>query len=134
MKQHTTTPIQMRFADADILGHINNVNLQHYFDLGKMDFYRTVLGRPFDWTAEGLILVSTSTSYFGQTRLGDRVEVETYVEKVGTKSVTLYQRLVNADTGVVNAEARGVAVGFDFAAQQSIELLPQWREALESCL
>ena len=31
----TTTPIQMRFADVDMLGHVNNVNQQHYFDVGK---------------------------------------------------------------------------------------------------
>ena len=33
------TQIQMRFADIDVLGHVNNVNQQHYFDLGKCDFY-----------------------------------------------------------------------------------------------
>lgn len=32
------TQIQMRFADIDVLGHVNNVNQQHYFDLGKCDF------------------------------------------------------------------------------------------------
>ena len=38
------TKIQMRFADIDVLGHVNNVNQQHYFDLGKCDFYKQVLG------------------------------------------------------------------------------------------
>ena len=37
------TQIQMRFADIDVLGHVNNVNQQHYFDLGKCDFYKQVL-------------------------------------------------------------------------------------------
>lgn len=32
------TQIQMRFADIDVLGHVNNVNQQHYFDLGKSTF------------------------------------------------------------------------------------------------
>ena len=39
------TQIQMRFADIDVLGHVNNVNQQNYFDLGKCDFYKQVLGR-----------------------------------------------------------------------------------------
>ena len=30
----TETDIQIRFDDIDMLGHVNNVNLQHYFDLG----------------------------------------------------------------------------------------------------
>ncbi len=38
----------MRFADVDMLGHVNNVNQQHYFDVGKSDFFRSVLDlRPF---------------------------------------------------------------------------------------
>lgn len=32
------TKIQMRFADVDMLGHVNNVNQQHYFDLAKATF------------------------------------------------------------------------------------------------
>lgn len=34
----TITPIQKRFADLDMLGHVNNANQQHYFDVGKNDF------------------------------------------------------------------------------------------------
>ena len=43
------TKIQMRFADVDMLGHVNNVNQQHYFDLGKSDFFRRVLGMKPVW-------------------------------------------------------------------------------------
>ncbi len=68
--RHTETDIQIRFADIDILGHVNNVNLQHYFDLGKTAFYREVLevdvfpggGGAFPITA------ATETSYLAQTR------------------------------------------------------------------
>ena len=46
------TKIQMRFADVDMLGHVNNVNQQHYFDLGKSDFFRRVLGMKPVWKSE----------------------------------------------------------------------------------
>lgn len=55
----TTTPIQMRFADVDMLGHVNNVNQQHYFDVGKSDFVAQVLDPAPNWKQEGLITVST---------------------------------------------------------------------------
>lgn len=64
------TKIQMRFADVDMLGHVNNVNQQHYFDLGKSDFFRRVLGMKPVWKSEGLIMVSTRTDYRGQIRMG----------------------------------------------------------------
>ena len=52
MGKYIESDIQIRFADADSLGHINNVNLQHYFDVGKMEFYEKVLGKTIDPDAE----------------------------------------------------------------------------------
>lgn len=128
------TDIQIRFADVDLFQHVNNVNLQHFFDTGKMDFIKKTISGLMDWRGKTLILAHTDTDYFHQTRMDDRVYVETVIEKIGTKSVTYSQRLVNRDTGVVNARCRTVSVGFDFAAQESIDLLPQWRAVFEEYL
>ena len=124
------TDIQIRFADVDILGHVNNVNLQHFFDVGKSDFFRRIMHIGLVWKGLGLITASTQTSYFDQTRLDDRVYVETEAEKVGNKSITLLQRLVDAPTGRVNAESRTVLVAFDFARQESVPVPDRWREAI----
>jgi acyl-CoA thioester hydrolase len=126
----TETDIQMRFADIDMLGHVNNVNLQHYFDVGKADYYRKVLGLTMDAHRIGLIIVSTSNSYISQTHYTDHVYVETRMEKIGTKSVTLFQRLVSRDTGELRAESRTVMVAFDFEHQVSIPVLDEWRMAI----
>ena len=75
------TKIQMRFADVDMLGHVNNVNQQHYFDLGKSDFFRRVLGMKPVWKSEGLIMVSTRTDYRGQIRMEDPIVVTTCVDR-----------------------------------------------------
>jgi acyl-CoA thioester hydrolase len=126
--------IQMRFADADILGHVNNVTLIHYFDLGKTEFYAQVMGRKVEPSREGSILVSVHTDYMEQTRLGDKLYVETAVEKIGTKSVTFFQKLINRRTGALHATCRSVAVGFDFTKQESMELKPEWKAKLREYL
>ena len=46
MGKYIESDIQIRFADADSLGHINNVNLQHYFDVGKMESTKKCSARP----------------------------------------------------------------------------------------
>ena len=84
----TTTPIQMRFADVDMLGHVNNVNQQHYFDVGKSDFVAQVLDPAPNWKQEGLITVSTYNDYLAQIRYGEPIAVLTRIEKVGNKSFT----------------------------------------------
>lgn len=124
----TETDIQIRFADVDILGHVNNVNLQHFFDLGKSDYLSTVLGLGLVWKEEGLITAATNTSYLAQTRPEEKIYVETQVEKIGTKSITVFQRIIARGSGEVKAESRTVLVAFDFKAQESIEIPADWRE------
>lgn len=129
-----TTEIQQRFADADTLGHINNIHLQEYFDLGKMELYATLLGSRIDWRGVNLVLVSIKTDMMRQTRLGDDIIVESWVEKIGTKSMTVRQRLVNRADGEANAECSTVVVCFDFASQRAIPFPDEWRDILENSI
>ncbi|MBP3439983.1 MAG: acyl-CoA thioesterase [Tidjanibacter sp.] len=129
-----TTEIQQRFADADTLGHINNIHLQEYFDLGKMELYATLLGSRIDWRGVNLVLVSIKTDMMRQTRLGDDIIVESWVEKIGTKSMTVHQRLVNRTDGEANAECSTVVVCFDFASQRAIPFPDEWRAILENSI
>ncbi|MCC8034702.1 MAG: acyl-CoA thioesterase [Rikenellaceae bacterium] len=126
----TVTPIQKRFADVDILGHVNNVNLQHYFDIGKNDWFVKVLEAEDIFRGEGIITAATSTSYHSQTHLDEYIHVETSLEKIGTKSFTLFQRIVAPGKGEVKAESRSVMVAFDFDRQISIEIPQRWRDAM----
>lgn len=129
-----TTEIQQRFADADTLGHINNIHLQEYFDLGKMELYATLLGSRIDWRGVNLVLVSIKTDMMRQTRLGDDIIVESWVEKIGTKSMTVRQRLINRADGEANAECSTVVVCFDFASQRAIPFPDEWRDILENSI
>ncbi len=127
----TETEIQIRFADLDILGHVNNVNLQHYFDLGKWAFYRDVLGLEPVSGGGGVfpITAATQTSYFAQTRHTEPIYVETSMPEVGNKSMVLQQRIISRATGEIKAESRSVMVAFDFASQLSIPVPDLWRRA-----
>ena len=128
------TPIQQRFADADTLGHINNIHLQEYFDLGKMELYQRILGNRIDWRGINLVLVSIKTDMMRQTRLGDNIEVESWVESLGNKSMQVHQRLINTADGEPNAECQTVVVCFDFATQSAIPFPDEWRTLIESAM
>ncbi len=130
----TKTDIQIRFADVDMLRHVNNVNLQHYFDLGKNDFFRVVAPGIDVGSQQGLITARTETDFLAQTRYTDRIEVETGVEKIGNKSFTLIQRIVDKATGEVKARSLTVMVCFDFLNQQPIPVPEGMRKELERCL
>lgn len=123
--------IQIRFADADCLNHINNVNLQHYFDIGKMDFYEKVLGKPIGPGSDSLILVSIHSNFYRQSRLTSNLVVRTWVEKIGNTSVTVFQHLVDLADGGVNADCRSVVVGYDFDKQEKFALPDDWRRKFD---
>ena len=111
MARTLETPIQKRFSDVDPFQHVNNVSQQMYFDVGKMEFYEKVLGAEVLLADLRILTVSTSTSYLGQVRMHDPVRVTTTCERVGTKSLTLFQQLLAG--GEVRSESRSVMVVFD---------------------
>ena len=125
------TPIQKRFSDIDPFQHVNNVSQQMYFDVGKTEYYEKILGAEVLSGDLRILTVSTATSYAGQVRMHDPVRVTTTCERIGTKSLTLLQRIV-ADDGTVRNQSSSVMVAFDFEAQQSVPVPDAWRRALEA--
>ena len=117
MAKTLETSIQKRFSDVDPFQHVNNVSQQMYFDVGKMEYYEKILGDEVLLGDLRIVTVSTSTSYIDQIR-----------EKIGNKSLTLFQRLLAGDR--VCSESRSVMVAFDFSRQQSMPVPDAWRERL----
>ena len=128
MARTPTTPIQKRFADIDSFQHVNNVSQQMYFDVGKLDYYDKILGEEVLLGRLRIVTVATSTSYIGQVRFTDSVRVTTTCEKIGTKSITLLQRLMAGDE--VRSESRSVMAAFDFEEQRAVPVPDSWRERL----
>lgn len=129
MARMIDTPIQQRFTDVDPFLHVNNVAQQMYFDVGKTDYYNKVLGG--DVLMSGvrrIVTVSTSTSYEAQIRMYEDVHVTTVCERVGNKSMTLFQQIRVG--GRVCSQSRSVLVAFDFEAQQGIPVPDEWRTAM----
>lgn len=124
----TRVAIQKRFGDIDIFHHVNNVAQQSYFDVGKSDYFARMFGCDLMESEPRILTVSTSTSYMGQIRRDDDIEVVTFTEKIGDKSITLLQRLVCR--GEVRSESRSVMVAFDFERQVSVPVPDHWRKLL----
>ena len=129
MARTLETPIQIRFSDIDPFQHVNNVAQQMYFDLGKTEYYRIVLGGGEALFGKlRIVTASTATSYLGQVRMYDTVRVTTTCERVGNKSLTLFQQLMVGDE--VRSESRSVMVVFDFETQRREPVPDDWRQRM----
>ena len=128
MARTLTTSIQKRFSDIDPFQHVNNVAQQMYFDVGKMEYYEKILGADALLGDLRIVTVSTSTSYLGQVRMTDPVRITTTCERIGTKSLTLFQQMLVGEE--VRSESRSVMVVFDFPNQCSRPVADEWRRRL----
>jgi acyl-CoA thioester hydrolase len=113
---HHRTDIQVRFADTDALGHLNNTSYALYAEQARLDFLHEATGE----RRGGYILAHIALDFRRQVRYGDAVHVETWVERLGTTSLTLAQRVIA--NGENAADVRSVVVRFDYEAQRPVPL------------
>ena len=132
MAKQIITPVQKRFSDVDSFLHVNNIWQQSYFDMGKTDFYVKVLGVDGVFDRLRIITASTHTDYLGQVRLHDDIVVATDVSRIGTKSMTLHQRIMCGDKCLT--ESSSVMVAFDFELQQTVAMPEEWKQRLSEYL
>ena len=130
MPRTVVTPIQIRFSDVDMFGHVNNASQQMYFDLGKTDFMRQVLSLSGPFGGLSLVTVATTNNDCRPMRNTDDLEVHTSVRKTGDKSVTLFQSMVDRRDGATVSDSLTVMAVFDFAKQASAPLPDEWRTKL----
>ncbi len=124
-------PLQSRWSDNDIYGHMNNV--VHYLlfdtavngwliDRGLLDIQR---GKTV-----GLV-VETGCHYFKEIMFPDRIDAGIRVERLGNSSVTYEVALfANEDTEAA-AQGHFVHVYVDAGTRRPKPLADDWRSALQ---
>ncbi|RLT75557.1 acyl-CoA thioesterase [bacterium J10(2018)] len=124
-------PLQMRFNDFDMLGHLNNAVYIQFFDLGKSSYFQDVLPQAVDWKHINIVVVNINCDYYAPTYIHESVAVVTTVTRMGEKSFSLEQRIVNTATGEVKCVARTVMAGIDLTTGKSAPIAEEWIEALQ---
>jgi len=128
MKKEHTTPVQIRFNDIDLMGHVYNAKYQEFFDLARIKYFEEVLGNLISWAHKGLIIASVKTDYLQSTFLEDKIEVVSHVTSLGEKSLEMTQQVYKNGQREPVAIGKTVMVCFDMKKRVS-EIIPQeWRE------
>jgi acyl-CoA thioester hydrolase len=103
-------PVQLRWSDPDSLGHVNHARALSLLEDARL----AMVEGP-----GGAILARLEVDYLRQLyyRVGERPCVSSWVTRLGTKSLTVRQELVQDGEVVIRADA--VLVMFDFATDTS---------------
>lgn len=119
-------PIQVRFSDVDIMGHVSNTVYQNYFDSGKVNYFDEVLP-DMDFNTIGVVGASVKIDYLKPIFMKTPILVKTRVAVLGHKSLTMEHLLVNEQTGEVLSTCSVVLVCYAIKEQLSIPIPEHWR-------
>jgi acyl-CoA thioester hydrolase len=120
--------IQIRYADLDALGHVNNSNYLTYFEIARVHYFNELLGKDWDWRNEGMILANSSLEFLKPLLIQHEAEVKISTLSVGTKSFELYYEISVDD--VVFCSGKSVMVAFNSLRNETIPIPSVMREGL----
>jgi acyl-CoA thioester hydrolase len=125
-------PIERRFSDLDLLGHVNNVVYYDYLQESRLRLL-TLLGRE-KVEAAPLVVAHQEIDYIAPLPGGvEPVIVETWIDRIGTSSFTVAAVVWDSD-GTLAARASTVMVFFDRATEKSKPMSKEVRHWLEGGL
>lgn len=122
------TQITPRVSETDAAGHINNTVVPIWFEAGRREIFR-ILTPDLRFSSWKAALVSMTVDYTDQLYFNEMADVRTWVEKIGTKSFTLYEEIWQGSRRC--AVGRAVYVCFDYAEQRTVPLPQSIRLALQ---
>lgn len=123
--------VQVRFADTDGLGHVNNANYLSYIEVARVDYLKTVLGR-MKIAELGVILARVEIDYKSPVLYDETLRVGCRVSEIGGASIKMEYRIESKKDDRLVAEAKTVLVTFDYDLNKPVRVSDEWREKMEA--
>ena len=121
--------VDVRWRDADALGHVNHAVFLTYLEEGRDAFYVQTLG-----SDPSYVVVRLEVDLRAEVRLSDRrVTVRVEVEGLGTTSLTTRETIF-VPSGEVAAEARVVTVRWDADQRKPVPFTETERTQLNAAM
>ena len=123
-------PMQVRWGDVDVYGHVNNVIYLAYFDSAVNGWYveQGLLG-----PGEPVFLVAeTGAQFFAEIRFGQALACGIRVERLGRTSVTYDLALFRDDEEEACARGRYTHVLVDAETRRPVAIEGRHRAVLEA--
>lgn len=124
--------IEIRFADIDAMGHVNNAVYLSYFEQARINYFAD-LGGTWDWKSQGILLAKNVVEYYLPILLTDHVVIKTKCIAIGGKSLTFSYVVQRLHKGEFQTCSKGesVLVCFDSLKGKTIEVPEEWRNSIK---
>ncbi len=129
---HFYHAIEVRYADLDPQGHVNNAKFLTYFEQARLAYWIQlgIFTTDQSFMELGIILADVHITYLAPVYYGQNIKVGVHVSKLGNKSMTWEQNVVDADTGRELAKGEVVVVAYDYREEKTVSIPQDWREKI----
>ncbi|WP_336932870.1 thioesterase family protein [Acinetobacter bereziniae] len=124
-------PIQTRWADNDIYGHVNNVTYYSYFDTAANALL--IQKADFDIHQSPIIglVVNSSCDFFQELTYPEIIEVGVAISKIGNASLTYDLAIFKQGQSQASAQGQFVHVLVSRETKKSTPIPQDMRDALQ---
>jgi acyl-CoA thioester hydrolase len=128
-------PIQTRFRDTDMMGHMNHAVLITYLETARVEWIKKNQMREGNKLLP-IIIARVEMDYHKPVFMSSKPNVATWVSHIGTKSFTLSYAVYEDIEGGVNlfATSKTIIVYFDYEENKSTEISTKWLKLLQDML
>jgi acyl-CoA thioester hydrolase len=132
--------VEVRLADTDAMGHVNNANYLTYVEIARVAYYEQVTGNALPigthGAEEGMILAEIRMTYRSPAFYGETITVESRIERIGRTSFGMVHRMTAPASRYGPARLIAVAdstlVSYDYQQECPIPVPEEWRTAMEA--
>lgn len=114
-------PAQLRFSDVDTFGHVNNSVYFSLFDMCKTRYFTDVVG-PGALDEMSIVVANIEATFLRPIFYPDEIDILTAITRLGNKSFTLCQRVINRRTREVKCECQTVMVCYNARERRSMAM------------
>ena len=125
-------PIEVRYGDLDPQGHLNNAKYLTYFETARINYFVHLgLFTPgHSFMDIGVIMADARVTFHAPVQYGTPVKVGVCTSKIGNKSMTVEQNIVNAETDEILASGQVILVAFDYHMNKTLPVPDVMREKI----
>jgi acyl-CoA thioester hydrolase len=125
-------PLQVRFAETDMQGHVFFGHYFTYFDLGLTEYLKAVGYTYDDFLKEGVdfFYVQTDCQFKGRAFFDEILHVHVRVGKIGNSSFTFEFSIFEEISGRPITTGHIVAVAIDKQTRETVRVPERFRKAI----
>lgn len=113
------TSIETRFADFDMMGHVNNAVYFTYMEIARTKYWKQAIR--WDWKKTGVVIANAALDYISPIFLEDKISIYVRTSRIGKSSFDLEYLLVKTknDEEIICSKGKTTCVAFDYQIKSS---------------